>query len=527
MADGYEPTEEESRQMELEHATRLAAQGYTRALDDIRAQDAWNAAQAQQQAAQAAAEAERAQAWANQVTNEAVQAAAQQRADELNAIAQQQANQAAIDQRQQAAEQAAVDAAVQNKTEYVSPGNIEEKRQADLVKDIPFGVGMGQALGYSYELLNADGEPYQRYDAQGNLIEFVDRLTGKWANVSDVKPVGSTFDQMANKYITEYEYGGRKYTPYEGSGGLAKAAFMDPYSKDTGGFLGEGGWAKMATLVAAGFAPYALPYLATTAGLGAAGAAGVYGGLTTVGKGLLSGKSFEDSVVDGLKSGAISAFTAGVLGGLSPDTAAGLGEEFGDIINTGASEEGIGSFLDSIKESGGKFTGDVSSAGGDMSFDDLVSSTGATQGKGGIEDYYDAAKEISKTTNENEVYEALKKYFSAGYDGQAIPGSETALQTVPASKSDIDFLEGLGIKLPKMDEYYSVDHQFVDDPLNMVIPPVPVPSPDGPSPVPPVPTPVSVPVGIPSVPITSEPIDPVPVVPAVPALVPVPPSPAS
>lgn len=150
MADsGYEATEEESRQMELEHATRLAAQGYTRALDDIRAQDAWNAAQAQQeqQAAQQAADA--AQAWANQVTNEAAQAAAQQRADELNAIAQQQASQAAIDQRQTAAEQAAVNAAIQNKTEYVSPGNVEEIRQANLVKDIPFGTGVGQALGYS------------------------------------------------------------------------------------------------------------------------------------------------------------------------------------------------------------------------------------------------------------------------------------------------------------------------------------------------------------------------------------------
>lgn len=472
MADGgYEPTEEESRQMELEHATRLAEQGYTRALDDIRAQDAWNAAQAQEAANQAAQEAAQAQAWANQVTNESARQAAQQAADYAAEQARQIAQATQIQQTQRAAEQAAVDTAIKSGTEYVSPGNAEEIRQANLVKDTPFGVGMGQAIGRPYELLNADGEPYKRFDARGNLTEFVDRLTGKWAKASDVKPVGSVFDDIANKFITEYEYGGRKYTPNEGSGGLAKAAFMDPYSKDTGGFFGEGGLGKIATLVAAGFAPYALPYLAT-AGLGAAGAAGVYGGLTTVGKGLLEGKSFEDSLVDGLKSGAISAFTAGVLSGLPTDAAAGLGEEFGDIINAGASEEGIGKFLDAVKESGGQFTGDVSNAGSDMTFDELVSSTGATQGKGGIEDYYDAAKQISKT-NEDDVYEALKKYFAAGYEGAPVPGSETAgLTTIGATQEQINDLEAMGIKLPKVSESYSKWHEFADDPSSMVIPPV-------------------------------------------------------
>lgn len=405
MADsGYEPSAEESRQMELEHATRLAEQGYTRALDDIRAQDAWNAAQAQEAANQAAQEAAQAQAWANQVTNESARQAAQQAADYAAEQARQIAQATQIQQTQRAAEQAAVDTAIKSGTEYVSPGNVEEIRQANLVKDTPFGVGMGQAIGRPYELLNADGEPYKRFDARGNLTEFVDRLTGKWAKASDVKPVGSVFDDIANKFITEYEYGGRKYTPNEGSGGLAKAAFMDPYSKDTGGFFGEGGLGKIATLVAAGFAPYALPYLAT-AGLGAAGAAGVYGGLTTVGKGLLEGKSFEDSLVDGLKSGAISAVTAGVLSGLSPDAASGLGEEFGDIINVGASEEGIGNFLDAIKESGGQFTGDVSGAGSDMTFDELMAATGIQQPSipvGDVSgaspfDFYDAAREIYKS----------------------------------------------------------------------------------------------------------------------------------
>lgn len=433
MADsGYEPSEEESRQMELEHAARLAAQGYTRALDDIRAQDAFNAAQAQQASNQAAQEAAQAQAWASQVSNEAAQAAAQQRADELRAAAKQQAQDVAIQQRQQAAEQAAVNKAIKTGTEYVSPGNVEQIRQANLVKNTPFGVGMGQAIGRPYELLNADGEPYKRFDARGNLTEFVDRLTGKWAKASDVKPVGSVFDDIANKFITEYEYGGRKYTPNEGSGGLAKAAFMDPYSKDTGGFFGEGGLGKIATLVAAGFAPYALPYLAT-AGLGAAGAAGVYGGLTTVGKGLLEGKSFEDSLVDGLKSGAISAVTAGVLSGLSPDVASGLGEEFGDIINVGASEQDIGKFLDTLKESGGQFTGDVSGAGSDMTFDELMAATGVQQPSAPIGDvsgaspfdFYDAAREIYKSYPTESNIEKLNRILEILPPGMLPPSGGT------------------------------------------------------------------------------------------------------
>ena len=150
MADsGYEPSEEESRQMELEHAARLAAQGYTRALDDIRAQDAFNAAQAQQAANQAAQEAAQAQAWANQVTNESARQAAQQAADYAAEQARQIAQTTKIQQAQQAAEQAAVNTAVKTGTEYVSPGNVEEIRQANLVKDTPFGTGVGRALGYS------------------------------------------------------------------------------------------------------------------------------------------------------------------------------------------------------------------------------------------------------------------------------------------------------------------------------------------------------------------------------------------
>ena len=115
-----------------------------------------------------------------------------------------------------------------------------------------FGVGRGQAIGQPYELKNADGEPYQRYDANGNLTEFVNRLTGEWTKASDVKPIGTVFDPTQGKMVTQYQYGDNKFISTPGSGGSTFAPIMDPYSKDTGGFMGEGGWAKIGALVAVG-----------------------------------------------------------------------------------------------------------------------------------------------------------------------------------------------------------------------------------------------------------------------------------
>ncbi len=125
-------------------------------------------------------------------------------------------------------------------------------KQAVSEKNTPFGLGRGQAVGYAYELKNEDGEPYQRYDANGNLTEFVNRLTGEWTKASDVKPIGSVFDPNQGKFVTEYKYGDNKFISTVGSGGSTFAPIMDPYSKDTGGFMGEGGWAKAGALVAAG-----------------------------------------------------------------------------------------------------------------------------------------------------------------------------------------------------------------------------------------------------------------------------------
>ena len=197
---------------------------------------------------------------------------------------------------------------------YNFPAGSLNANIADIAK-LPFGAGMGPATGKPYELKNAEGEPYKRFDAKGNLTQFVDRLSGKWTNASEVKPTGTSFDPMTGSLVTQYQYDGKTFAPTEATGGLFNASFMDPYSKDTGGFLGEGGAAKLATLVAAGFAPYALPYLATTAGLGAIGAGALYGAGTGGITGLLSKQSPQEILKRAAIGGALGGFGGYLSGG--------------------------------------------------------------------------------------------------------------------------------------------------------------------------------------------------------------------
>ena len=183
--------------------------------------------------------------------------------------------------------------------------------------NIPFGVGRGQSVGYAYELKNEEGEPYQRYDANGNLTEFVNRLTGEWTKASDVKPIGTVFNPEQGKFVTEYQYGDNKFISTPQSGGSTFAPIMDPYSKDTGGFLGEGGWSKIGALVAAGLtggiASGALvPASVAAAAPGSAAAIGL-----TAAKGALT--SIAVSGIQGATPAEM--LKAGVLGGVG----AGLG----------------------------------------------------------------------------------------------------------------------------------------------------------------------------------------------------------
>jgi hypothetical protein len=187
-------------------------------------------------------------------------------------------------------------------------------KQAETKKSTAFGANAGQATGYAYELKNSKGEIYKRFDAQGNLTNFLDRETDEWTKASDVKPVGVKFDPMTGTMVTEYEYKGRRFAPTEGSGGISNSV-IDPFDEDTGGFMGEGGWSKAGALVAAGLtagiASGALvPASVAAAAPGSAAAIGLSaakGALTSIAVSGLQGATPAQM----LKSGLIGAVTAG------------------------------------------------------------------------------------------------------------------------------------------------------------------------------------------------------------------------
>jgi hypothetical protein len=145
----------------------------------------------------------------------------------------------------------------------------ENKKQADLQAqygNLRFGTGFGQALGYSYGLKNAYGDIYQKYDAQGNLTEYLDK-NGKWVDTSTIKPTGFEGFDESGKPIVGYQH--PEYGTYFNNSNKY-APMMSPYKEDQGGFLGEGGWKNIGMLVATGL----------TAGLSAAGGAGSLLGTT-------------------------------------------------------------------------------------------------------------------------------------------------------------------------------------------------------------------------------------------------------
>jgi len=91
---GYEPDFEEAQRMERAFAEQLASQGYTRALDDLNAQNAFQAAQAAQAIQETQQAAAQAQARADTLVGTPVYEAAKAVADDLR-------QQAAIQQIQQ------------------------------------------------------------------------------------------------------------------------------------------------------------------------------------------------------------------------------------------------------------------------------------------------------------------------------------------------------------------------------------------------------------------------------------------
>lgn len=239
---------------------------------------------------------------------------------------------------------------------YVAEANEAAKREQELQQkygSVAFGIGMGPALGYAYETQNSEGNPFRRFDAQGNLTDFVDQH-GQWQPASLFKPVGYQYNEETGQYTTQYKM---PYSDIIRSGDIQPNKFHE----DQGGFLGEGGWSRIGGLVAAGLTAGIAGGALSGIGLGVApgGAALVPGSAAAIGTAAAQG-ALTSIAVSGLQGASpADMLKAGVIGGIS----AGAGNAIG-----GAD---LGAFETAVAKTGTQ-AGITAVAGGDVE-DALIS----------------------------------------------------------------------------------------------------------------------------------------------------------
>lgn len=204
-----------------------------------------------------------------------------------------------------------------------------------------FGTGMGPALGYEYAMKNAYGDEFRRFDAEGNLKEFLDK-DGKWQAASTFKPTGLVFNPTTGNLETAYR---SPNSPRENIT-ESTATTVNPYKEDQGGFLGEGGWQNLAKLALTGLsAGFAAPAMAALqgAGLGTIASGALYGGLTGAAGGAITGGG-EGALTGGLLGAAGGGAMAALGGGgadafpVEPPNANFTGLETGDFGTWGVGE---------------------------------------------------------------------------------------------------------------------------------------------------------------------------------------------
>lgn len=189
----------------------------------------------------------------------------------------------------------------------------ELNRQYELKKNQPFGAGEGPALGYEYGVRNENGDIYRKYDAQGNLTEYLDKDL-KWQKTSEFKPKGVDFDEDRGELVTYYDSPVGVKRDYQ-------SATINKWAIDKGGFLGPGGWQALASmavaLASAGLAAPAVGAIQGATGLGSLGASALYGG----GVGALSG------AITGGAQGALQGGLLGAAGGAASSLLSGSGAQ--------------------------------------------------------------------------------------------------------------------------------------------------------------------------------------------------------
>jgi hypothetical protein len=267
----------------------------------------------------------------------------------------------------------------------IVPVNLDAINARAAKGTVPFGTGMGPALGYAYGMKNSSGDIFRKFDAKGNLTEFLDEH-GKFQPASSFQPTGMQFNASTGNFETTYK---SPNSPRENIT-ESSAATVNRYSPTSGGWLGAGGWGNIARLVVAGLT--ANPALMASIGISSS----VASAIGNVAIGIADGKNFGEALLDGVKSGAISAATSGILQGINADGVDNIAANWEDAVNNGSFVDAAVNFSDNyiapVIDSGGTFTGDAGITDSDMSFADLLDAVGISsdQGAAGL----DTATEI-------------------------------------------------------------------------------------------------------------------------------------
>ena len=252
---------------------------------------------------------------------------------------------------------------------------------------IPYGTGMGPALGYAYGMKNAEGDIFRKFDAQGNLTEFMDQH-GQWQPASIFKPVGYELDEDTGQYRTTY------LTP----AGVERSNFEpNRYRDPQGGWLGEGGWMNVAKLVAAGLSAGTAAYL-NAAGAAASGV----GGLTSLGS----------STAEALS--AMQAFEAG-------------------LATTGTLAGAEAALSQYLTDAGSQFAGVIGDVGESMLFDDLVTAVGLSPeaATSAIDTAVDIGTKISDIATKGYEYATQPKQTPDQTPSPVAPPPAPVIDTTP------------------------------------------------------------------------------------------------
>lgn len=364
--DGYVPDWEEAQRMEREHAERLASQGYTRALDDLNAQNAWQAAQAAQAIQETQQAAAQAQARADTLVGTPVYEAAQAVANDLM-------QQAATQQVQQAY--------------YQNPSAFTGATQA------PRTIS---TEGLTAANLDWRGQPTLYLDSSGNVkgvytsagvvpVDSLNVLSGGKPVTADTL-VQATTEDGQKLYLSDPNDPSSQTTRNTGipaiGGTVAQQAFFmpkdsSPFGTIAGDFAGMAKdpafWKFLASAAAITGGGLALNSAFGVGGLGAAGGATAFPvaeagllGATELGAAGAGGMSAAEALALAAEGGLGAEFgVQGALGGLGAAGAGGmsaaealalaseggLGAEFGVQGALGGSGGGLGALFGGLGSS--------------------------------------------------------------------------------------------------------------------------------------------------------------------------------